>query len=159
MAVEVPLDGMRKTIAARLIQAKQTIPHFYLTIDCVIDKLLSAREEINASAPKNKEGKPAYIISGDKLTHQPSDDSGRILVVAPGRDERLELSARNLPTVEIILADSLNVVDLLSKDDPAAVGLDTALDRARSRIALAEQAHDAPVRADRAAEPSASDAR
>jgi large subunit ribosomal protein L4 len=41
---------------------------------------------------------------------------GRILVGAPGRDERLELSARNLPTVEIILADSLNVVDLLKAD-------------------------------------------
>jgi large subunit ribosomal protein L4 len=37
-------------------------------------------------------------------------------VVSPGRDERLELSARNLPTVEIILADSLNVVDLLNAD-------------------------------------------
>jgi large subunit ribosomal protein L4 len=42
--------------------------------------------------------------------------SGRVLVVAPARDEKLELSARNLPTVEIILADSLNVVDLLKAD-------------------------------------------
>jgi large subunit ribosomal protein L4 len=42
--------------------------------------------------------------------------TGRVLVVAPGRDERLQLSARNLPTVEIILADSLNVVDLLNAD-------------------------------------------
>lgn len=42
--------------------------------------------------------------------------SGRILVVAPGRDQTLELSARNLPTVEVILADSLNVVDLLNAD-------------------------------------------
>ena len=41
---------------------------------------------------------------------------GRILLVAPGRDEKLELSARNLPTVEVILADSLNVVDLLKAD-------------------------------------------
>ncbi|HEU4920581.1 MAG TPA: 50S ribosomal protein L4 [Candidatus Limnocylindrales bacterium] len=41
---------------------------------------------------------------------------GRVLVVAPGRDETLELSARNLPTVEVILADSLNVVDLLKAD-------------------------------------------
>jgi large subunit ribosomal protein L4 len=41
---------------------------------------------------------------------------GRVLVIAPGRDERLELSSRNLPTVEIILADSLNVVDLLNAD-------------------------------------------
>jgi large subunit ribosomal protein L4 len=42
--------------------------------------------------------------------------NGRVLVVAPGRDETLELSARNLPTVEVILADSLNVVDLLRAD-------------------------------------------
>ncbi len=42
--------------------------------------------------------------------------TGRVLVVAPGRDEKLELSARNLPTVEVILADSLNVVDLLKAD-------------------------------------------
>ena len=42
--------------------------------------------------------------------------AGRVLVVAPARDEKLELSARNLPTVEVILADSLNVVDLLNAD-------------------------------------------
>jgi large subunit ribosomal protein L4 len=41
---------------------------------------------------------------------------GRVLVIAPGRDLKLELSARNLPTVEILLADSLNVVDLLKAD-------------------------------------------
>ena len=42
--------------------------------------------------------------------------TGRVLVVAPGTDERLKLSARNLPTVEVILADSLNVVDLIKAD-------------------------------------------
>jgi large subunit ribosomal protein L4 len=42
--------------------------------------------------------------------------TGRILVVAPGSDERLRLSARNLPAVDVILADSLNVVDLLNAD-------------------------------------------
>jgi large subunit ribosomal protein L4 len=41
---------------------------------------------------------------------------GRVLVVSPGRDQNLELSARNLPTVHIILADSLNVVDLIKAD-------------------------------------------
>ena len=41
---------------------------------------------------------------------------GRVLVVSPARDQNLELSARNLPTVEIILADSLNVVDLIKAD-------------------------------------------
>src|SRR6188474_2004796 len=50
----VPHDNMRRIIAQRLTASTQTIPHFYLTIDCVIDRLLTAREEINASAPKNK---------------------------------------------------------------------------------------------------------
>src|SRR5215210_295105 len=59
----VPHDNMRKIIARRLTEAKLTVPHFYLTIDCEIGKLLTAREEINAAAPKNKEGKPAYKIS------------------------------------------------------------------------------------------------
>jgi large subunit ribosomal protein L4 len=42
--------------------------------------------------------------------------TGRVLVVAPAADERLYLSARNLPTVDVILADSLNVVDLVNAD-------------------------------------------
>ena len=42
--------------------------------------------------------------------------TGRVLIVAPGADEQLKLSARNLPTVEVILADSLNVVDLIKAD-------------------------------------------
>jgi pyruvate dehydrogenase E2 component (dihydrolipoamide acetyltransferase) len=58
-----PHDGMRRTIAQRLTQSMQTIPHFYLTMDCNIGKLMEAREEINAAAPKNKEGKPAYKLS------------------------------------------------------------------------------------------------
>jgi len=59
----VPHDGMRRTIAQRLTASVQTIPHFYLTVDCDIGKLLEAREEINASAPKAKDGKPAYKLS------------------------------------------------------------------------------------------------
>jgi pyruvate dehydrogenase E2 component (dihydrolipoamide acetyltransferase) len=59
----VPHDNIRKIIAQRLTLSKQTIPHFYLTLDCDIGKLHSAREEINAAAPKDKDGKPAYKIS------------------------------------------------------------------------------------------------
>jgi pyruvate dehydrogenase E2 component (dihydrolipoamide acetyltransferase) len=59
----VPHDTMRKVIAQRLTLSKQTIPHFYLTVDCNIDRLMAAREEINASAPKDKDGKPAYKLS------------------------------------------------------------------------------------------------
>jgi pyruvate dehydrogenase E2 component (dihydrolipoamide acetyltransferase) len=63
----VPHDNMRKVIARRLVEAKLTIPHFYLTVDCSIGKLLSAREEINAAAPKDKDGKPAYRVSLNDL--------------------------------------------------------------------------------------------
>jgi pyruvate dehydrogenase E2 component (dihydrolipoamide acetyltransferase) len=59
----VPHDGMRRTIAQRLTASVQTVPHFYLTMDCDIGKLLAAREEINAAAPKDKDGKPAYKLS------------------------------------------------------------------------------------------------
>jgi pyruvate dehydrogenase E2 component (dihydrolipoamide acetyltransferase) len=59
----VPHDGMRRTIAQRLTQSTQTVPHFYLTVDCDIGRLTAAREEINAAAPKDKDGKPAYKLS------------------------------------------------------------------------------------------------
>jgi len=59
----VPHDGMRRTIAQRLTASTQTVPHFYLTMDCDIGKLMSAREEINVSAPKDNDGKPAYKLS------------------------------------------------------------------------------------------------
>tara|TARA_R110001599_G_scaffold252573_17_gene452620 strand:+ start:70 stop:810 length:741 start_codon:yes stop_codon:yes gene_type:complete len=63
----IPHDGMRKTIAARLTEAKQTIPHFYLTIDCDLDALLALRSQLNAAAPKDADGKPAYKISVNDL--------------------------------------------------------------------------------------------
>jgi pyruvate dehydrogenase E2 component (dihydrolipoamide acetyltransferase) len=60
---EVPLDGMRRTIAARLTQAIQTIPHFYLTADVEIDRLIKLREEANLGAPKDKDGGAAFKLS------------------------------------------------------------------------------------------------
>ena len=59
----IPHDGMRRTIAQRLTASVQTVPHFYLTMDCNIGKLVEAREEINAAAPRDKDGKPAYKLS------------------------------------------------------------------------------------------------
>ena len=50
---EMPLDGMRATIARRLVEAKQTIPHFYLVADVTMDALLKIREEANSGAPKD----------------------------------------------------------------------------------------------------------
>jgi large subunit ribosomal protein L4 len=70
---------------------------------------------------------------------QAIDANGRVLVVAPGRDETLELSARNLPTVEVILADSLNVVDLLKADlvlieQPALARMESVYGSARTEV-------------------------
>ena len=64
---ELPLDGMRRTIATRLVQAKQTIPHFYLTADVEIGRLLELREEANAAAPKDPAGNPAFKLSVNDL--------------------------------------------------------------------------------------------
>ena len=60
---EVPLDGMRRTIAARLVHATQTIPHFYLTADVEIGALIRLREQANVAAPKDADGNPAFRLS------------------------------------------------------------------------------------------------
>ncbi len=60
---EVPLDGMRRTIAARLTQAAQTIPHFYLTADVDVGRLIALREDANNAAPKDRDGNPAFKLS------------------------------------------------------------------------------------------------
>lgn len=59
-------NNMRKTIAKRLVESKQTVPHFYVTVDCELDALLELRAQLNAAAPmvKTQEGvKPAYKLS------------------------------------------------------------------------------------------------
>jgi pyruvate dehydrogenase E2 component (dihydrolipoamide acetyltransferase) len=59
----VPHDNMRKVIARRLTESKQTIPHFYVAVDVGLDNLLSIRERLNLQAPKDKDGKPAWKVS------------------------------------------------------------------------------------------------
>jgi pyruvate dehydrogenase E2 component (dihydrolipoamide acetyltransferase) len=58
-----PLDGMRRIIAQRLVQSKQTIPHFYLSVSCVLDNLQAIRERLNQSAPKNADKTPLWKLS------------------------------------------------------------------------------------------------
>jgi pyruvate dehydrogenase E2 component (dihydrolipoamide acetyltransferase) len=60
---EVMLDNMRATIAARLVEAKQAVPHFYLTADVAIDALLKLRADANANAPKTGDGTPTFRLS------------------------------------------------------------------------------------------------
>ena len=60
---EVPLDAMRRTIAARLTEAVQTIPHFYLTADVEIGQLVALREEANHAAPSDRDGNRSFKLS------------------------------------------------------------------------------------------------
>jgi pyruvate dehydrogenase E2 component (dihydrolipoamide acetyltransferase) len=64
---ELPLDGMRATIAARLTEAVQTIPHFYLTADVEIGALIALREQANAAAPTDRDGNAAFKLSINDL--------------------------------------------------------------------------------------------
>jgi pyruvate dehydrogenase E2 component (dihydrolipoamide acetyltransferase) len=59
----IPLDGMRRTIAQRLTQSKQTVPHFYLSVTCVLDEMLAIRERLNALAPRDKDKNPLWKLS------------------------------------------------------------------------------------------------
>ena len=52
----VPLSTMRKVIARRLTESKQQVPHFYLTVDCEIDRLLAGRVSLNACSPEKGPG-------------------------------------------------------------------------------------------------------
>ena len=60
---ELAHDGMRKTIASRLTESHQTIPAYFISVDCTLDALLKSRAEFNAAAPEDKDGKPAYKLS------------------------------------------------------------------------------------------------
>jgi len=58
-----PMDGMRRTIAARLTQSKQTVPHFYLSVTATLDALMAARESLNAAAPRDASKAPLWRLS------------------------------------------------------------------------------------------------
>jgi pyruvate dehydrogenase E2 component (dihydrolipoamide acetyltransferase) len=60
---EVPLDGMRRTIAQRLTLSKQTVPHFYLSTTCTIDTLIAIRQRLNGHAPLTADRSPTWKLS------------------------------------------------------------------------------------------------
>ena len=60
---ELPHDGMRKTIASRLTESHQTIPAYFISVDCALDALLKSRAEFNAVAPKDSDDKSVYKLS------------------------------------------------------------------------------------------------
>jgi pyruvate dehydrogenase E2 component (dihydrolipoamide acetyltransferase) len=58
-----PISGMRRIIAERLVQSKQTVPHFYLALACDLTELLRIRERLNEKAPRSAEKQPAWKLS------------------------------------------------------------------------------------------------
>ncbi|MDH6234695.1 pyruvate dehydrogenase E2 component (dihydrolipoamide acetyltransferase) [Mesorhizobium soli] len=91
----IPHDNMRKVIARRLVEAKTTIPHFYLTLDCELDALLALRTQLNAAAPTRKTEKgdvPAYKLSVNDL-----------IIKA------MALALRDVPTANVSWTDSAMV--------------------------------------------------
>jgi pyruvate dehydrogenase E2 component (dihydrolipoamide acetyltransferase) len=104
----VPHDNMRKTIARRLVEAKSTIPHFYLTLDCEIDALLKLRGEINAVAPVKKTDKgevPAYKVSVNDMVIK-----------------AMALALRDVPTANVSWTDA-NMVQHKHSDVGVAVSI------------------------------------
>jgi pyruvate dehydrogenase E2 component (dihydrolipoamide acetyltransferase) len=68
----IPNNNMRKVIAKRLTESKQTVPHFYLSVDIELDRLLDVRKQLNdaaelAAKKQGKDVKPAYKLSVNDL--------------------------------------------------------------------------------------------
>jgi pyruvate dehydrogenase E2 component (dihydrolipoamide acetyltransferase) len=103
---EVPLDGMRKTIAKRLTEAMQVAPHFYLTVDCELDALMALREQLNKSAGTTKDGKPLFKLSVNDF-----------VIKAMG------LALMRVPTANAVWAE-----DRILRFDNAEVGVAVAID-------------------------------
>ena len=64
---EIPNTSMRKVIAKRLTEAKQTVPHFYLTVECEIDQLLKIRAELNGKTEGLKISVNDFVIRASAL--------------------------------------------------------------------------------------------
>jgi pyruvate dehydrogenase E2 component (dihydrolipoamide acetyltransferase) len=106
---EVPLDSMRRTIAARLVEAKQTIPHFYLVADVVIDRLEAVRREANAAALSTAAGEPAFKLSLNDF-----------IIKA------LALALQRVPTANAVWAED-RILCFTSSDIGVAVAIDGGL--------------------------------
>ena len=77
---EIPLNNMRKVIARRLTEAKQTIPHFYLTLDCELDALLALRAQLNGREGADyKLSVNDFVIKAVALAHAQGAGRERLL--------------------------------------------------------------------------------
>jgi pyruvate dehydrogenase E2 component (dihydrolipoamide acetyltransferase) len=130
-AIEVPHNAMRKIIARRLVESKQTIPHIYLTIDCEIDELLKLRKTLNDKAADG-----AYKISIN-------DFIVRAVALALRKVPRVNASWTD---TAILLHDSADVAVAVALDD----GLITPIIRNADGKGLAEISNETKELAGRA---------
>jgi pyruvate dehydrogenase E2 component (dihydrolipoamide acetyltransferase) len=126
---ERPLNAMRRVIARRLTEAKQTVPHIYLTIDCEIDQLLKIRSELNAKSD-------AYRISVNDFVIRAA-----------------ALALRQVPAANaswsdeaILLWDTVDIAVAVALDDGLITPIVKAADR-KGLAAIANETKDLAARA------------
>ncbi len=127
-----PLTPMRKTIARRLTQSKQTVPHFYLTIDVDAEDLVALREQINADlaagvkAPKNgvEAPKPEKVSINDLLVKACAAALRRVPETnASFTDEAILVHRRVDISVAVAIPDGLVTPVVRNADQKSVVGI------------------------------------
>jgi len=126
---DLPLSTMRKVIARRLVESKQSVPHFYLTIDCAIDALLKLRADLNARSDAYKLTVNDFVIRAVALALRKVPDANA---------SWNETSIRRYRTVDVSVAVALDG------------GLITPVVRDADRKGLAEISREVKELAERA---------
>jgi pyruvate dehydrogenase E2 component (dihydrolipoamide acetyltransferase) len=126
---ERPLTAMRRVIARRLTEAKQTVPHFYLTIDCEIDELLKIRGELNAKSDAYRISVNDFVIRATALA----------LRQVPAANASWSDEA-------ILLWDTVDIAVAVALDDGLITPIVKAADR-KGLAAIANETKDLVARA------------
>jgi pyruvate dehydrogenase E2 component (dihydrolipoamide acetyltransferase) len=126
---ERPLNAMRRVIARRLTESKQTVPHFYLTIDCEIDALLKIRSELNAKSDAYRISVNDFVIRATALA----------LRQVPAANASWSDEA-------ILLWDSVDIAVAVALDDGLITPIVKMADR-KGLAAIADETKDLVTRA------------
>jgi pyruvate dehydrogenase E2 component (dihydrolipoamide acetyltransferase) len=126
---ERPLTAMRRVIARRLTESKQTVPHFYLTIDCEIDALLKIRSELNAKSDAYRISVNDFVIRAAALA----------LRAVPAANASWSDEA-------ILLWDTVDIAVAVALDDGLITPIVKAADR-KGLAAIANETKDLVARA------------
>jgi pyruvate dehydrogenase E2 component (dihydrolipoamide acetyltransferase) len=126
---ERPLNAMRRVIARRLTESKQTVPHFYLTIDCEIDALLKIRAELNAKSEAYRLSVNDFVIRATALALR-----------------QVPAANASWSDYAILLWDTVDIAVAVALDDGLITPIVKAADR-KGLAAIANQTKDLVARA------------